>query len=155
MEIDERIEGHVREAFSAVVGRDGDRMVAALDGLDERDSQIAVGLALTVCEHVLKDAYGEPVTEIEVLGEARGLVESESDWIDLGTPEHVAVFLGAVARGDTSFAGLSVREVVALAFVCGGYLLATRSLADQKWWEYLNEIWAAVEAAPSSDHPET
>jgi hypothetical protein len=153
MKIDERIEAHVREAFSAVIGKDGDRLVAALDGLDEHDSQIAIGLGLTVCEFVLKDAYGDNPTEAELLDEARDIVAAESEWVDLGTPEQVATFLGAVAREDTSFAGLSRKDIVGLTFVCGGHLLATRSLDDQKWWEYLNEIWAAVEASPTGERP--
>ncbi len=150
MKIDERIEGHVREAFSAVVGRDGDRMAAAFNGLNEKDSQQALGLGLTVCEFVLNDAFGDSPSDDELLIEARDIVESESAWVDLGAPEQVAVFLRSVAHGDTTFAGMRGKDVLGLAFVCGGHLLATRSLEDQKWWEYLNEIWAAVEAGPES-----
>jgi hypothetical protein len=151
MDIDECIEGHLREAFSAVIGRDGDRMVAALEGLNEQDSQVALVLGLTVCEYALREAFGDEPTESELRNEAQELVADVSDWIDLGTPELVARFLGAVAYGDTSFASLSSADVVTLTLVCGGYLLGTRRSKDQKWWQYLNEIWSEVEEEPLTD----
>jgi hypothetical protein len=144
MKIDERIEEHVREAFSAAIGRDGDRLVAALDGLDERDSQTALALGLAVCEFVLNDAFGAEPTPAELSTEAEEMRGDLPELLSLDSREQIAAFLGTVARGDTAMAGLDAARIVWLTFVCGGYLLGTRSLDDQKWWEYLNEIWDSL-----------
>jgi hypothetical protein len=150
MQIDETIEGHVREAYSAVVGRDGDRMVRAFEGLTEDARRNAIALGAFVCGFIINDAYPQGPTDADLLNTAKDIVEEESGWIDLGSAESVAAFLGAVARGDTSFPGVPKEDIVGHIFVCGGHLLATRREENQRWWEYLNEIWASAEAADHS-----
>ncbi|GAA5198422.1 hypothetical protein GCM10023322_71800 [Rugosimonospora acidiphila] len=151
MEIDERIESRVRAAFGAAIGQDGDDLVAALEGLDEQGSQEALGLGLTVVEFVLRDAFGDEPTIAELSTEASEMREDLPRLLELVDQSDVVTFLAAVARGDTSLGGLGAKDVGWLTFVCGGYLLDTRGLPDQTWWEYLNEIWQAVSDRPAAE----
>lgn len=147
MRIDERIEDHVRNAFSAVIARDGRKMVDALRGLDETDSRIALGLALYVCGFVVNDVYRDGATEHEVRELAEQITRSEANWVTLD-PDEVTTLLTAAATGDGTFGGLARKDVPALAFISGGHLVGAFSHDDQPWYEYLDEIWAAFEAQP-------
>lgn len=147
MRIDERVEAHVRQAFSAVIARDGERMVEAMRGLDEADSQRAVGLALYVCGFVVNDIHRSGATDSEIHELAAQITRSESRWVNLNTAQ-VATLLRAAAAGDDTFGGLSHADVPGLAFVAGGHLLGAFSYDDQAWHEYLDQIWAVLEAAP-------
>jgi hypothetical protein len=151
MDIDQRIESHVRKAYSRVVGRDGDGMIAALADLDDTDWQMAVWLGVFVCGFIVKDVFPDGPTDDELRGLAQGIIDAESDWVDLGPVDQVATYLRAAADGDPTLAGLPRKDVIGLTFVCGGHLLATHRLKDQNWWEYLDEIWAALEATPAPD----
>lgn len=148
MRIDERIEGQVRKAFSAVVGKDGDEMVAAIRDLGEDDAQAAVGYALFVVGYIVNDAFPNGPTEPDLRSIADDVITGVSDWVRIGTVDTVATFLRAAGAGDTTFRGITQDDLPGTAFVCGGYLLARYRREDQRWWEYLNEIWAAAEAAP-------
>lgn len=142
--LEQRIEEQVREAFSGVVGSDGDRMVGAIQSLDEEDARKAVGLALYVCGHIVNDIYPDGATEAELQELAQAIVTEESDWVDVGDAATIAKFLGEVAKGQDP--SISQSELAGTAFVCGGHLLASFSNEDQKWWEYLNEIEDTIEA---------
>ncbi|MBM0279470.1 hypothetical protein [Micromonospora tarensis] len=56
----------------------------------------------------------------------------------------LAELLAAAARGDIS--SLAARaDVVGNTSVLGGFLLTSFRLDDQRWWDYLDEIWVAME----------
>lgn len=148
MRIPENIEERVREAYRGVVARDGDRVSNALRGLNKDQSRKAVALAYFVCGYIVKDIFIEEPTYEDLCEMAEDIVKDESNWINLGDKETVAVFLRAAAAGDTSFTGLKPEDFVGFTFVCGGHLLATYRGEGQQWWEYLDEIWAAVESLP-------
>ena len=55
-------------------------------------------------------------------------------------------------RGEPLNAVLSpIEEAATLSFVITGYLLVAFRSADQHWWEYLNTIEEAMEAALATD----
>jgi hypothetical protein len=64
----------------------------------------------------------------------------------MSEPGAVATLLGVAARGDETLDRLDAGDIAGMTFVCAGHLLAWYSLEGQKWWDYLNEIWAAAEA---------
>jgi hypothetical protein len=147
MLLDELIERHVRDAFGSAVNRDGDRLVESLRGLDEADSQRALGLALYAVGFVVNDVERDGAADKDLLELARQIVESESGWVTLDENAIVAL-LRAAATGNTTLAGVNKDDVVFLTFVSGGHLLAAFSLDNQRWHEYLDEIWAVLESAP-------
>jgi len=147
MQISERIEGHVRDAFGAVISRDGDAMVEALKGLTAEDSATAVGLALYVVGFVVNDIHRDGATDEELATLARQITETESDWVQLN-PDTVASLLGAASTGDTLLGGVAREDLAGNVFVSAGHLLGAFSGQGQPWHEYLDEIWTALEAEP-------
>jgi len=93
-----------RRAFGrllrAVVGRDGDRMLAAFAGLDDKDFRRCVGYGLAVVGHIVSDIYPEGPSEQDLDELAKRIIEGEADWIDLGDQLTVATFLGATTKDD-------------------------------------------------------
>lgn len=150
MRIDPGIEEHVREAYRGVVARDIDRVKAALAGLSSEEAGAALGLGLIVCSHVLADAFSDGPTSDDIQETAQRIAEDESGWVDIGSTQTISTFLDAVAKGDDSLGGLSRDDVIILTFVCGGDLLATHYEDGKEWWDYLDEIWADVEAQPEA-----
>jgi hypothetical protein len=147
MQIDESVEARLREAYSAVIDRDGDRMAAALRELDQSQSEHALHLALFVCAFVTKDVYRDGPTEDNLLELGRQIVDGESGWVPLDL-DKIAELLRAALKGDVSLATVDPAEVPPLAIIVGGHLLAAFRLKDQRWWQYLEEIWEALLAAP-------
>ena len=148
MNIDPRIEEHVREAYRAVIAKDGDRMVRAFRGLGEVEAATMAAYGVFVCGYVVNDVLRDGVTEGRLRDLATKIVHSESDWIDLGSAEAVAHLLGAASRGDTSFAGVPREDVIGSIFVCGGYLLGVYRSEGKEWWDYLDVIWEELLASP-------
>ena len=145
MQIDEQVEDRVRKAFGAVIDRDGDAMVRALEGLDEQQAATALWLALYAVGYVVNDVYRDGVTGEGIRVLANQIVSTESGWITLDT-DTVTRLLGAAAKGDSSLGGVPREDVAGTAFVSGGHLLGAFSADGEPWWQYLDAIWAALEA---------
>lgn len=148
MKIDETIEAQVREAFSCVVGKDGDGMVAAITALGEERARTAVSYAIYVCGYIVNDVYRDGASRDQLLEMAAGIIDGEKSWVDLGEPDGIADFLDAAAQGKTTSTDIPAADVIGAAFVCGGHLLATRLYRHDRWFEYLDEIWNTAAAAP-------
>ncbi|MET8309741.1 hypothetical protein [Micromonospora sp. NPDC005173] len=147
MRVDERVEEAVREAYRAVIAKDGDRLASALAGLNEHEAQRAVRYAVFVVGFIVNDVFRNGATEAELSGLADKIIASESSWIELGPREDLASLLSAAAGGDVTATSTARADVVGNTFVVGGFLLTSFRLDDQRWWDYLDEIWAAMEAA--------
>jgi hypothetical protein len=148
MEIDPRVEEHVREAYRGVIARDGDRMVAAFRDLNAADSAKAVAYGVFVLGYVVNDVFRDGATEAELLALAGKIIKSESDWINLRNAEDLARVLRSAAAADVTFPGVPPADVIGHVFVAGGYLLGVYRRANQEWWNYLEEIWEVLLAAP-------
>jgi hypothetical protein len=144
--IDAAIEERVRAALGAVIDRDGDGMVSALAGLTSNETRHALGLGLFVVGYVVNNIHPDGVTEAEIASLAQQVTESESDWISLN-PESVRLLLTAGAKGDATLRGIDPNDALGLTFVVGGHLLAAYRAEPERWFEYLDEIWAALSAA--------
>jgi len=146
--IDERVEEIVREAYRAVIAKDGDRLVAAFRGVSEEDAQTAVRYGVFVAGFIVNDVLRKGAREGELTELAQRIVASEEDWVDLGSVQDLASLLGGAARGDLAYGGVPSENVIGNIFISGGFLLTSFRLKEQRWWDYLNEIWSAAEAAP-------
>ncbi|MCA2216782.1 hypothetical protein [Jidongwangia harbinensis] len=148
MEIDPRIEEHVREAYRGIIGRDGDRMVAAFHGLGADDAAKAVAYGVFVLGYIVNDVFRNGATDADLRQLAGKIIESESDWINLRGADDVAGVLRSAATGEVTFPGVPPADVIGHVFVAGGYLLGVYRRADQEWWDYLDEIWAVLLTLP-------
>jgi len=83
MHVDPEIEQHVRNAFAAVVGRDGDRFAAAFEGLDRDQSVKAATYAVVVVGYVVNAGFREGSGDERLRGLAATIVDGEKEWVDL------------------------------------------------------------------------
>jgi hypothetical protein len=146
MQIDERVERRLRNAYSRILAKDGEGMVAALEGLGPEESVTAVGMALFVVGYVVNATFPDGATDEQLHTVAQDIVNDESDWVDLGDVDTLARFLSATRTADPWLRELGLEEGTGLALVCGGHLLGHYYGDDQEWYEFLDEIWAAFEA---------
>lgn len=146
MRIDDAIEERMREAFRGVIAESAERVVAASSDVDERTFGQMLGYALHVARDVLSDAFpgGPSGADLQLLSER--IVQAEETWVDLGGVGRVRKFLEAVLVGGEGLQELAPRELSVLPFVVGAHLVAAYRDDDQKWWDYLDEIWARVES---------
>ncbi|MGV9214734.1 hypothetical protein ACTFTM_22970 [Micromonospora sp. RB23] len=147
MRIDERVEGAVREAYRAVIAKDGDRLAAAFAGLNDEEAQMAVSYAVFVVGFIVRDVFRNGATEADLSDLADKIIASERTWVDLGARDELAGLLAAATSGNVAASSTARADVVGNTLVAGGFLLTSFRLDDQRWWDYLDEIWAAVEAA--------
>lgn len=149
MQIDESVEEHVRDALGAAIDRDGDAMVAAFDGLSAAKMQHSLGLGLFAIGYVVNEIHqGNPSSD-DIVSLAQQIVESEADWISLNL-EAIRRLLYAASKGDASLAGVKPDDAMALTVVTGAHLLAAFRADKESWYEYLDEIWAALLASPEN-----
>jgi hypothetical protein len=148
MRVDERIEEIVREAYRAVIAKDGDRLVSTFRGLEEEDARKAVAYGIFVCGYIVNDVFRDGAKEQELRELATKIIASEADWVDVGSPDEVAGVLGAAAKGESPFGNVPPQDAIGTVFVCGGFMLTSFRLKREHWWDYLDEIWAAAESMP-------
>jgi hypothetical protein len=147
MKIDERIEALAREALAACVGEEPDRFEAALDVMGDTDGPIAWSYAAYVVGYVVNDIFPDGIDDQELDGVAERAVESMSSWWELGPQAAVVALMRSASEGDPTMPGVPVEKVVNTTFVLASYLLQSYRSDDQEWWNYLDEIWNAAEAA--------
>jgi hypothetical protein len=138
MPIDEGIEARLRLAYNAAINRNPDGIATALRDLSAPDTATLVALGIYVCGFIAADVYGPAPTGEDRAELAARIAAGESDWIDLGDVPTIARLLGGAATGD---------EQASLVVVCGAHLLSCYRAADQRWYQYLDEIWDAYEQA--------
>ncbi|WP_435123357.1 hypothetical protein [Micromonospora tulbaghiae] len=149
MRIDDRIESLVREALTAVVKSDAERLERALLAFGTDDALVeGVQLATAVSLHVLRDAYGREPDGDEVRAVADKIVEME-DWTDVGSDE-VFNFVSAASAGRRADAVLPADRIAPLAFVIAGNLLSSCCKEGEFWYNYLDRIEAQIESATGS-----
>lgn len=145
MHVDPEIEQHVRDAFAAVIGRDGERFAAAFEGLDRDQSVAAATYGVVVVGYVVNSLFREGYADQQLRDLAARIVDGEKEWADLDL-DTVVRLLGSASAGDLKFPGVPREDVLGYLFVCGGYLLGIHRREGQEWWEYLDQIWAVTAA---------
>ncbi|MCG5434621.1 hypothetical protein [Micromonospora foliorum] len=147
MKIDDRTEQRVRDTLHWVVKRDLNKFDAALKSFpDEAAQKAALALVVAVSGFVLIDLHGARPTpqQVDVLAEEIGRMET---WASVSADE-AASFMNAVVTGRPLTERFTPGDVVVLAFVVAGSLLAARPMPEGEWWfNYLDKVEAAIEAA--------
>ena len=146
MKIDDRIESLVREALTAVVKRDPERLQAAIAAFpDEHALTAGYRLAAAIALYVLQDQYGRQPTPAEVRAVADKLVELEG-WTDIQSDE-VTRYLTALYGGTRVDEVLLLERAFLVSYVLAGDLLSTCRRKTEDWWDYLDRAEAAIEAS--------
>jgi hypothetical protein len=151
MEIDDQVERHVRRILGTVVKRDEDAFDSSMRELaDSSYRSKALELAVAVCAFVLHDTYAGRPSDEEARQASQTIAEMEQ-WSTL-TPEEVRSFLNAVLDGKALDTFLDRDTSVISTFIITGSLLAAspRIGEDEWWFNYLDRVEAAIEAARPS-----
>lgn len=147
MIVDEWVKDRVHEALRAAAARDSRRLLDVLHELDPSRLPVAVGYGRFICASVMWDAYPKGPRRNAVRGTAHTVVESES-WIDLGGTDDVAALLASTWTNDGPTAGPPTDPMLLALFVCALSLLDEHRAKGERWWEYLDDIWARLAALP-------
>lgn len=148
MSVDDRVEPLAREALTAVVKRDPDRLdraFAAFSGEGEEAARAGVRLAMSVALYVLHDQYGGMPPEADLRAVAGKVAEMER-WSQVTSDEVVAI-LTAAAEGTPGDEVLPMERVVVLPFIIAGNFLSGFRRPDENWWDYLDRAEAAIESS--------
>jgi hypothetical protein len=146
MPVNSQVEERMRKAYSGAVAKDSDIVARALDGISKADTGTLIAMGLYVVGFIANDIYRDGPTDEEYQELAVKISDKESDWIDLNR-DSVAGFLKVAATGDATLGGLDGEDLTGLAIVCGAHLLSYYRLDDQRWYQYLDEIWDSYEQA--------
>jgi hypothetical protein len=147
MRIDEQVEPLVREALTAVVKSDPERLRQALTSFPDDNATIAgTRLATAVALYVLDDVYGHRPTPAELRSVADKLVEME-DWTDV-TADEVTMFLVVAHDGTRADRVLPADRITPLAYLIAGNLLSSCCKEGEFWFNYLDRAESALEASP-------
>lgn len=152
MKIDPAVEEPTRKILDRVLHDDLDVVESTVAGLVEAgrvDESLA--LACRIAGTVVVDINGGAEVTHERLDElARELVEIDAGRNGLGTDE-VSTFLKRVVFGGERLdIVLSVDDAVRVPYAVAATLVGSGANVedDQQWPDYLDEIEAAIEAAP-------
>jgi hypothetical protein len=148
VKIDSRVEPLVREALAALIKADADRFARALAAFGDQETGTAGSrLAVVVAFHVLLDRYGGQPAPEEVRALAEQVAELE-DWTDL-TADEIELFIGAYFAGTSVDTVMPIERAVLVSFVLAANLLASYRRDGEWWFDHLDRVEAALEAASS------
>ncbi|MCG5471012.1 hypothetical protein LADH09A_004985 [Micromonospora sp. LAH09] len=147
MKIDERVEQLVRDGLHWAVKRQPGEFDEALKTFsDESTRQSAMELLVAISAFVSTDICGGKPSPEQIEELATEVAEAES-WSSATSPE-IEAFLGAALTGRPLSGVLPAGSAVILAFVVAASLLAARPKPEGEWWfNYLDKVEAAIEAA--------
>ncbi len=149
MKISSEVEPLVREALTAMVKSDPERLRRAfLDFPNDNAMTAGAEIATTVSLYVLTDVYGRKPSHEEIVAVAEKLVEME-DWTDV-TADEVVTFLTAAFDGNPMDQILPLDRIGPLAYLTAGNLLSSCCKDGEFWYNYLDRAEAAIEAATPS-----
>jgi hypothetical protein len=144
MPVNSQVEQRLRKAYSGAIAKDSDIVAKALDGISEEETSTLITMGLYVSGFIANDIYRDGPTSKDYQELATKISDKESDWIEL-TRDTVARFLKMATTGDTTLGGLNGEDVTGLAIVCGAHLLSYYRLENERWYQYLDEIWNSYE----------
>jgi hypothetical protein len=149
VKIDDRVEALVRAALDAAVHRDVPRFDDALQALQsEATLEPAIELVLSIAAFVLFETHGGNPTAEQITALA-GEISRQEDWA-APAAQDIEVLLTVVNTGDPAGLASLSSDAAVIAFLVAANLLTTASRPDDgEWWfNYLDKVEAAIEAAP-------
>ncbi len=151
MRIGQDVEQVVRSILLAVIAEDADELKTQVDALVELPEQSSVAegvrLAAAVSIHALIDLFERVPTADEMRTLSEDLANDEP-WLDVTSTE-IETLLRAFVEKRQPDGTLPPERVAVLSFFITASLLSAGHNDDEKWWQYLDRIEAAIEAAPN------
>ncbi|MFK3981839.1 hypothetical protein ACI2K4_15870 [Micromonospora sp. NPDC050397] len=146
MRVEKRIEPLVRNAIHAAVVRDFALLEDRLQKFpDDKAVRAAVELTLALVYFLMVDIHAGRPSETEVAGVATEIARTEV-WARSSRDE-VTEFLVRLMNREQLAPAVPGENVIILAFVVAANLLSSCRRDDEEWWDYLDRVEAAIEAA--------
>lgn len=148
MQIGSRAEQTARALMGHAIRGELEEFQQKTTGVDEDELRNALVLAVTISAYVALDVCGGQKPTDDDVRKLAGTVASLEKRITLADDD-VAAFLTKCGFGGQPIdAGFSPDDAIRLPFAITGNMLAAYRHDDQDWWKYLDQVEAAIEAAP-------
>lgn len=151
MRIDPRVEEPTRDLFGHALRAEFKDFEAVLGRFPDDDSlRQALGLAGAICAYVVVDDYESSEPADDDLRDAADTVSDIEDRYEIDPDKVYAYLRRCVFGGEPVTAVLSTDDAARLPFIIGANLVGSTTDTDagQKWSDRLDEVEAALEAAP-------
>jgi hypothetical protein len=145
--IDPTVEEPTRDMLGHAIRGEMEDLSALIQSVGNERYRSALGLCLTAAAYIAVDVSGRWPTDADAHEIAR-LVAERGTAVKLNQAD-VYDYLSGAALGFGSLPEVLGDQVAAatLPLLITGSLLFTFRPDGQKWWDYLDQIWAAYETA--------
>lgn len=150
MRIDPRIERPTREMLEYAIRGDLEDLATAIQAAGDEIFTGSIALCVTASGYVAADVSGRWPTDADVHQIARSTVEGETR-LDLRESDICDYLSRAVLGIEPMEKVFPLETAYSLPVMITGSLLFTFRPRGQKWWDYLDTIWAATETALAVD----
>lgn len=148
MRIDPKAEQLTRDLFGHALRAEDEDFQGRLAGADAETVSDGIRLAATIAAYVAIDACGgEKPSDDDLRTIAANLAEADEHYA-LSADEVQTYLVKGVFGGQAIHELLPSEDAVRLPFIIGVYLVSGYHDDNQAWWDYLDEVEAAIEAAP-------
>lgn len=148
MRIDVKAEETARALMGHAIRGELDVFQEKTTGIDEGELRAALVLAVTVSAYVAVDVCGgQKPSDADLRKLAENVTRLEKH-VTLSENETYAFLASCCFGGQPVDSVFAPDDAIRLPFVIAGGLLAAYRNDGQEWWKYLDDIEAAIEAAP-------
>jgi hypothetical protein len=151
MRIDTKIEQPTREMLGYAIRGEIAELATAIQAAGDEVYAGSIALCLTASGYIATDVSGRWPTDADVRQIARSTVEGETR-LELREAD-ICDYLTRAVLGTEPLEAVfpSVASAYSLPILVTGSLLFMFRPKGQKWWDYLDAIWAATETALAID----
>lgn len=149
--IDPRVEEPTRDMLGHAIRGEVQDLAALIQSVGNERYRQAIGLCLTAAAYVAVDVSGRWPSDADIHEIARLMSERGTEIkVDQAA---VYDYLSGAALGFQPLPEVLGDDMAAatLPVLITGSMLFTFRPEDQKWWDYLDQIWSAYEAAEGLD----
>ncbi|MQA01693.1 MAG: hypothetical protein GEV07_02800 [Streptosporangiales bacterium] len=150
MSIDPAIEGPTRKLFGHALRAEFEDFQKTLMALDGEKLTSAMQLAANIAAVAVIDACGGESPSDSDLREVAATISEAEDRYSLTVDELHTYLAKGVFGGEALDQYFAPDDVVRLPFVLAAGVLGAYRDEGEDWWEYLDQIEAAIEAAPEA-----
>lgn len=150
MLIDPKIERPTREMLGCAIRGDLQDLAVAIQAAGDETFSASIALCVTASGYVAVDVSGRWPTDADVRQIARSTVDGDTR-LELREADIRGYLSRSVLGTEPLESVFPVESAYSLPVLITGSLLFTFRPKGQKWWDYLDTIWTATEAALTID----
>jgi len=146
MRIHPQVEKPTRKMLGHAIRQELDELAAMILDVGNEDFFGSIPLCLLASAYIVIDVNGQWPADADLRAIAKTVSES-ADRLDI-SKQRLYEYLSRVAFGAEKVEEVfSTEDIVIIPIYATASLLVTFCPSEKHWWEYLDQIWDAVEAA--------